>query len=240
MTEGTRLRLLTWNVRNCRGVDQRVTPERVLDLLAAQDADVVALQELDVGRARSRRMDQPSWLAERLGMEVVFCDTLGGYGHAVLTRLRVHASEHITLPALSRETEPRGALDVVVSLGAHRTLRVLATHLGLSAADRTMQARLLLDRLSEDGPTVLLGDLNAGPGQLGYVELVPTLSDPLSPWPHRARCTWPSLFPFRALDHVLLSSELGAVRAAVLDGGAARFASDHRPVVVDALSATDR
>lgn len=221
-------------MRNCRGVDLRVMPERVAELLVTLDADVVALQELDVGRSRTHRLDQPAWLAARLGMRHVFCETIYGYGHALLTRCSIERSERLALPVLSRESEPRAALELELDVGG-RSVRVLSTHLGLSAADRTTQARILAERARPDRPTIVIGDLNAGPGQLGYVELVPRLSDPLADRPPRERRTWPALYPLRALDHVLLSRELAPVSAAVLDSRAARFASDHRPVVADAV-----
>jgi endonuclease/exonuclease/phosphatase family metal-dependent hydrolase len=38
-----RLRLLTYNVRHCRGTDGRVAPERVARVIAALEPDIVAL-----------------------------------------------------------------------------------------------------------------------------------------------------------------------------------------------------
>ena len=48
------IRLMTYNVHRCVGVDRKLDLERVADVIAASRPDVVALQELDVGRARTR------------------------------------------------------------------------------------------------------------------------------------------------------------------------------------------
>ena len=52
------VRLMTYNVHRCVGVDRKLDIDRVADVIAACRPDVVALQELDVGRARTRGVDQ--------------------------------------------------------------------------------------------------------------------------------------------------------------------------------------
>ncbi len=235
-----RVRFVTWNVRHCRGLDQRVLPARIAGVLGALDADVVALQEIDVRRERSFHVDQATWIADQIGLTKYFCTTVRGaaglYGHVLLSRLPLLECGQLPLPILPG-SEPRAAIDVRFRLGSEG-VRVIATHLGLSAPERAAQARTLAARIEGGEPTVLLGDLNAGPGHVGFLELVAKLSDPLAAWPLRARATWPSPWPVRALDHVLISRGIGVRATRVLNRGAALFASDHRPVVVDAVIAT--
>ena len=226
-------RLVAWNVRHCCGLDLRVMPGRIVDLIAGLSPDVVALSELDVDHVRSQRLDQPAWIAARLGMRVVFAETLDGYGHALFSRFALASAEVVSL-AHTPLTEPRMAIDAVLEAPS-RALRIVATHLGLTRTDRAMQAGEIVARVRPSAtPVVVIGDLNAGPGEVGYEELVAaSLTDPFASRRVGARCTWPSPFAFRALDHVLLGPELSARHAAVLKQGPARFASDHRPVVVD-------
>lgn len=223
-------RLVAWNVHHCCGLDLRVRPGRIVDLIAGLSPDVVALSELDVDRVRSQRLDQPAWIAARLGMRVVFAETLDGYGHALFSRSPLASAEVVSL-AQTPLTEPRMAIDVVLE---DPPLRVVASHFGLTATDRAMQAGEVVARVRPSAtPVAVIGDLNAGPGEVGYEELAAALSDPFARRRVGARCTWPSLFAFRALDHVMLGPELSARHAAVLKEGPARFASDHRPVIVD-------
>jgi endonuclease/exonuclease/phosphatase family metal-dependent hydrolase len=40
------LRVATYNIHKCRGLDRRVRPERILDVLKHINADIIALQEV--------------------------------------------------------------------------------------------------------------------------------------------------------------------------------------------------
>jgi hypothetical protein len=46
------LRILTYNVHRCMGMDGKLSPERIARVIARHTPDVVALQEPDVGRER--------------------------------------------------------------------------------------------------------------------------------------------------------------------------------------------
>ena len=67
-----KLRLMTYNVHRCVGTDRKLDVERVAEVIAAENADVVALQELDVRRARTKGVDQAHRLAELLKMRSHF------------------------------------------------------------------------------------------------------------------------------------------------------------------------
>ena len=67
-------RLMTYNVHRCVGVDRRLDVDRVAAVIAEHEPDIVCLQELDVGRARSEREfahDRHQRGFRRLGMEEV-------------------------------------------------------------------------------------------------------------------------------------------------------------------------
>ena len=63
-------RLVTWNVHRCVGRDGRCAPERIARLLAELNADIIALQELDIRRSRTGRVDQAEAIAEALSVEL--------------------------------------------------------------------------------------------------------------------------------------------------------------------------
>ena len=46
LTSVRTLRIATYNVHRCRGLDGRTRPERIADVLRSVEADVVALQEV--------------------------------------------------------------------------------------------------------------------------------------------------------------------------------------------------
>src|SRR4051794_37917833 len=98
--------------------------------------DVVALQEIDLGRRRSRAEDQGALIAHLAGMNHEFCPTVTAdtehYGHAVLSPWPMEVVKRGRLPAApGRATsEPRAALWVRINI-AGRVVNVVTTHLGL-------------------------------------------------------------------------------------------------------------
>jgi hypothetical protein len=72
-TETDTLRIMTYNVHSCKGMDGKLDTHRIARLIARAQPDVVALQELDAGRVRSHGMDQAQLIARHLRM----ADVLG-------------------------------------------------------------------------------------------------------------------------------------------------------------------
>lgn len=225
-----RVSVLSYNIHRGVGLDGATDLERIARVVRESGADLVALQEVDVGTTRSAGVDQASELARLTGMQVVFGEAMpwdgGSYGEAVLSRWpiaawRVHALPH------GAEREPRCALEVQVDTPSGR-MRFVGTHLDHTElpADRIAQVRAL-DELFGDGlPTVLAGDFNDEPGSESLSRLADHWADVLGPIP---RATFPADAPERAIDHFFVSppSRWRRTSAAVVDEG---VASDHRPV----------
>ena len=165
------MRLVTYNVHRCVGVDKRLDVERIVGVIAELEPDIVCLQELDVGRARTGGVDQARAIADRLSMAVRFHAAMRveaeDYGDAILTRhpeTLVHVG---ALPSIRGVPglEPRGALWVRVTIDGV-DINVLTTHLGLVPREQRLQAAALvgkewLGHTDCKGPTMLAGDFNA-------------------------------------------------------------------------------
>src|SRR5665213_1527222 len=142
-------RILTYNVHRCVGTDRRLDVGRVAAVIAAEAPDIVALQEVDVGRARTGGVDQAHQLAERLGMTSRFNAALKVeeelYGDAVLTALPERLIKAGPLPGYGRlpRLEPRGALWVAIEVDGGKELQVINTHLGLVPREQQIQAAAL-------------------------------------------------------------------------------------------------
>jgi endonuclease/exonuclease/phosphatase family metal-dependent hydrolase len=243
-------RLLTYNVHRCVGADVRADPGRIAAVIAACAPDIVALQELDVGRARTGGIDQAHAIARRLDMDFHFHPALHveeeRYGNAVLTALPLRLVRAGALPGLTwrPRLEPRGALWVEVATGGG-TLQVINTHLGLLARERVAQVEVLLGPAwlghphCRDAPAVLLGDFNAVPGSRAYALLAGRLRDAQRAVPpppaarRRPRATFPARWPVLRIDHVFLGPGITPRGAEVRRGPLERIASDHLPLVVD-------
>jgi len=236
------LRIMTYNVHGCRGMDGRFSVERITRVVARAKPDVVCLQELDQDRTRSGRLDQIHEIATRLAKSYHFHAVAevddGRFGNAVLSCRAVRLVGAGPLPALATRLnlEPRGVLWVEVDVGGVR-LQVLNTHLSIVRGERRLQAEELLQwvaRARGHGPVVLTGDLNATRDSWVGRRLASVLHDVVEPHAEeRIVRTWSGRLPLLRIDHVFATGELRARRVDVPRTRLARAASDHLPVVVD-------
>src|SRR4051794_12315225 len=87
------LRVATYNIHKCVGIDRRYSPERIVEVLREIDADVIGMQEVVCHSNSHGRDHQAAFIARELGMD--FC--LGGnrkhkgadYGNATLSRFPI-------------------------------------------------------------------------------------------------------------------------------------------------------
>ena len=234
------VRILTYNVHRCVGADRRLDVGRVAAVIAAEAPDIVALQEVDVGRARTGGIDQAHDLARRLGMVSRFHAALQveeeQFGDAILTARPERLVKAGPLPGHPRipRLEPRGALWVAIELGGGTEVQVVNTHLGLVPHEQHRQAEALtgpewLGRAH--GPTILLGDFNATPRTLVHRILARRLANAQKVGARLA--TFPAALPVLRLDHLFVSSEIKVRGLRVGVSPLARIASDHLPLVMD-------
>lgn len=242
--QGGRLRILTYNVHSCIGTDRRHDPARIAALIASCEPDVVALQELDVGRMRTGGVDQAEIIARELKMDMHFHPAFRvmeeEYGDALLSALpsRLRRVGRLPGPTKLYPAEPRGALWATIKV-KETDVEIVNTHLGIVAGEQREQVDVLLgpDWLGDPacGPrTLLLGDFNAFPGTRSYRRLAGALTDvQRGVRNHRPRRTFPSRRPLLRIDHIFTRGPLRPVSCKVVDNEEARRASDHLPLVAD-------
>jgi endonuclease/exonuclease/phosphatase family metal-dependent hydrolase len=176
------MKLITWNVQWCRGVDGKVDPARVIaDAKRIADFDVLCLQEIadnfaDPLLGGSKGEDQFAVLASLLpgytAIPGVAVDQLGPngtrrrFGNMILTRLPVLQAYRHLLPYPADHdvpSMPRVAVEAVVSADIG-DVRVITTHLEYySVRKRSAQTDALRAIYAEgfayaDNPRVLLTD----------------------------------------------------------------------------------
>jgi endonuclease/exonuclease/phosphatase family metal-dependent hydrolase len=241
---------MTYNVHGCVGTDRRLDETRIAQVIAEYDPDVVALQELDVARSRSRLTDQARHIADHLKMDFHFHPALlieeEQYGDAILSRLPMRLLKTGILPtSVSRWAfEPRGALLVELET-AGLSVRMINTHLGLSFRERKAQIDELLSPVWMDPETtenrfILCGDFNALPGSLVYKTAAERLRDVQRAVPGlKTRATFSSMYPILRVDHILISPDIRVERVQVPSTPLIRKASDHLPIIADLVLSAD-
>ena len=244
MTAASTLRVVTFNIRHAAPKDSYDgLPAKLAESCAALDADILALQEVEVGVPRSQKADLAKVAADACGMSYYFAKARkhayrGKYGNALLVRGDISEVEVVKLSGDHRHTvrlgslvlkpfrEPRNAIVATVTIGAAR----LSVGTGHFAADRTARQTQLTTTAARlvrrAAPRILLGDFNV-------------------PWPQAAEWLQPydltlaeaALDPAlrRGIDHVAVQGlEVTHVETRWLP------VSDHPAKIVEVAIAQDR
>jgi endonuclease/exonuclease/phosphatase family metal-dependent hydrolase len=231
MDVANRLRVMTYNMHSGRGTDDRYDVGRIARVIRSYGPDLVALQEVDVGRMRSGAIDQAAELGARLGLHVSFAPAIecGGerYGFATLSKTPASSARKIFLPGHTQlRAEPRCAL-VTRHTWNGLELELINTHLSTLFREHPGQVAAIADASATDA-LVIAGDFNMTPMSPAYRLLRRGLRS--ATWMAR---TWPSYAPFAPIDHILFGGQLRLVHGSAWRGGPARHASDHLPVVAE-------
>ena len=236
-------RIMTYNIHRCVGTDGKLSPPRIADVIAACKTDIVALQEVDVGRSRTGYVDQAAAIGKILGMQVHFHPALRvldeQYGDAILTRSPSALVKAGLLPGPKPSSghEPRGAIWVRAEM-AGQQVDVVNTHLGLTRAERMMQVGALIGPewiggRPIGGTMILAGDFNVGRRTRSYRRLAACLDPARDKTGRRQLRTFPSRLPVLALDHIFASEGIEIVEVGTVRTPLTRVASDHLPLVAD-------
>ncbi len=226
------LRIATYNVHKCRGLDGRVNVARIGGVLGELEADVIALQEVLAHQAEeiSKDIGMPYALGENRKHRGY------AYGNVVLSRLPIASSRNYDLSVRGREE--RGCLRADLLVGNDAVLHVFNVHLGTALIERRHQGRMLiapelLNDTSLESPRIVLGDFNEWTHGLATRLLRShLLSADIRVHLQRSR-TYPGLLPFLHLDHIYYDPALRLERLSLHRTRKALVASDHLPLIGD-------
>ncbi|MES2625084.1 MAG: endonuclease/exonuclease/phosphatase family protein [Pseudomonadota bacterium] len=244
-TEQKTLKVMTYNVHSCIGLDGKLDLARISRVIAQAEPDVVCLQELDLLRVRSGKDDQAQLIAELLEMNYHFHPAMHmeeeQYGDAILTHLPMRTVKTGVLPGVipGSKREPRGALWVSVSFDG-KEVQIINTHLGLSASEQQLQIQALLgdewlgSALNEKAPVIFCGDFNFHPGSRPYRRVVGRMKDAqLQLANQKPKNTFYSRFPLFRIDHIFINEQVEVVAIDVPKSRTAKNASDHLPLMAE-------
>ena len=233
--------LMTWNIHRCIGMDRRFVPERVIEVIRHHDPDVLFLQEVDRGVARSRRL----WLDHLLAKELDYpyhtwaqAHVLkeGSYGNATLSRWPI--AKRRVLDLSRGKGKARNALYTRLRppRGAH--LHAFNWHLGLSRQGRITQVQRVLrsntlSHLPARAQLLLAGDTNDWRNLLYRGGGIRAAG--FHAWSEHQRRrhlrTFPSPQPVGALDKFFWRGGIGEAHIHTSRLALTKVASDHLPLI---------
>lgn len=233
---GSQLRIATYNIHKCRGLDGRTRPERIAAVLHDVGADIVAVQEI-LGAGDDLPRDQLRFLRRALaGYNCVFGENRkhgsAEYGNAIFSRYPIEGSRNYDLTW--RGCERRGCLRADVRVPGLGVLHIFNVHLGTAFLERRHQGRVLTANVFRSelrGPRVVLGDFNEWTRGLATRLLASDLEEPNLERFLRRRKTYPGVLPLLHLDHVYYDRTLELQNFYLHRKRPALVASDHLPMV---------
>ncbi len=229
------LRVVTYNIHRCRGMDGRTQPSRAIEVLRSLNADIIALQEV-IG-ASSNGSGHAEEIGAGLGMGWVMAPArhLRGhqFGNVVLSRFPIR--QHYQYDLSWRTCEPRTCQRVDLAIDQH-TLHLFNVHLGTAFRERKDQAdhlaRIVHDRRIAV-PKIVLGDFNEWSRGLATAVLEEKLQAiDLSVYLRRKR-TYPGILPFLHLDHIYYEGHVDIAGVEVPRTRKSLMASDHLPFLAE-------
>ena len=224
--EENSIRILSYNVRNGKGMDNITDYQRVADVINRIAPDVVAVQELDSVTQRNNGVYSLGELAQRTLMHATYAGSIdyqgGKYGIGMLSKEKPVSYKRVPLPG--RE-EKRSLLLVEFA-----DYVVCCTHFSLTEEDQQASVELLVTALEGiRKPVFLAGDMNSeydSQVQAAMRKNFTTLNNP-------KQFTFPSDKPKECIDFIYQLNNGKSCTVLNRQVIAEPVASDHLPLFVD-------
>ena len=225
--EDNTLRIMSYNIRNGRGMDDVSDIQRTADVINKIGPNVVAVQEVDSVTGRSGQTDILRVLADKTLMFPVYAPAInydgGKYGIGMLSKEKPLRHYHLALPG--REEE-RALLIVEFEKYIY-----CCTHLSLTGEDRLASLDIIRKEAAKaNKPFFIAGDFNAEPDS----EVIQGIQNDFVILTNTKLPTWPADKPTDIIDYIAAyakdSTAFTRLSTWVVDEPAA---SDHRPIVAD-------
>jgi len=190
--------------------------------------DIVGLQEVDGGGARSQHIVQTEYLADRAGFPFWHnqinrrIGNIALHSNGLMSRIRPDFIHDYKLPGLPG----RGALLARFGVAEDESLYLCILHLALSRRARLKQLAFISELIKGLPHVIVMGDLNCEPHspEIKLLTGATELCDPI----HELK-TFPSWRPHKMLDHILVTPSLEVIKIGVLHPAC----SDHLPIAME-------
>lgn len=155
------LKVVTWNIRHGLGTDNKQDISRIADELLKTDADIYAIQEVDICANRSNGIDQVAYLSKRLDMPGYFARFFaydgGDYGLATFTKHKLINADEIIFSSRSERSYRGMYLNLEIK-------GIKITHLNVHLpSNRSSICWRNVMKIKPSKRIILSGDFNQGP-----------------------------------------------------------------------------
>ena len=233
------LRVLSYNVRHCAGNHDGLNLPRTASVISAQNADVVALQEVDsVFSSRSDYKYQIKELSEATGMYGIFCSALTGYGIGMLSK---ELPLSVKVVSLTADGEPRRML-----MAEFNDYVFASLHVGLSANARRGSGPIIkaaAESWVETGkPLIIAGDFNddGTDDEMQGARGVLTEYLQSNGFTYHSDMTTPTWSDgIYIIDHIISYDPIGGVEKVSYEVVNDKVTSDHMPIIGDLIVGFD-
>ena len=234
------LRLMSYNIRHCKGMDGKVDVQRVAEAIIREKPDFVGLNEVDCLVERSGNVDEAVELGRLAGFHATFAKAIplqgGSYGNAVLSREKPLSVVRIPIP----DKEPR-----VLLMCEFRDFWFGTSHFPLKVDNRLNAVETIRGFVAEHAgnkPVFLTGDWNDTPKSrtlAAMKDFMTVLSNERCRTFHGVKSAAPDSFKDGkqddeyCIDYIAVDSS-HAAKAKVVDAHVTPDAvtSDHNPIAV--------
>lgn len=225
--EDNSLRIMSYNIRNGRGLDNVSNIQRTADVINKVRPNVVAVQEVDSVTGRSGQTDILRVLADKTLMFPVYAPAInydgGKYGIGMLSKEKPLSYRYLALPG--REEE-RALLIVEFEKYIY-----CCTHLSLTGEDRLASLDIIRKEVAKaNKPLFIAGDFNAHPDS----EVIQEVQKDFVILTNTKQPTFPADEPTETIDYIAAyakdTTAFTRLSAYVVNEPAA---SDHRPIVAE-------
>lgn len=241
MIMSMKMRIVQWNVWFKENI------ERVVDVLKAQDADVICLQELTNGYVEQTHENTWQFIAHELGFDyavqeipIITKDAQWLQANAIFSRHPIRSKKsawiHEPKHAQDLDDQYRGYLTATIDIPP-RPLTIATTHMSFTPEPTGDKEVAELLNLIGDTPSrfILTGDLNATPETDRIAKITKRLQHAGPPFEQKTWTTKPYQFGEISAttldwryDYVFASRDVTVTSASVVNTDV----SDHLPIIV--------
>ncbi len=240
-TGSSTIKIMSFDIHHGEGADGKFDIDRIAKVILAANADIIALQSVDRGVARSNRIDIMTTLADLTGLAYAFGKTAdiqgGDFGIGILSRFPILGERTLLFHSV-RQVEDHGMLQLILEIDGSEIV-LINTQLGdqpdgIARTNEVSQIRESLQQYAPR-PIIVCGDFIDGPASATIDSMRLGFTDSWDIAGVGNGFTYPSGKPTQRVDYIFIVKNDSSASSLPVRPTLARViqsdASSHLPVL---------